>query len=333
MNRFLTKASLGVAAMLMLSLAQAATLTKTDYDAGATRIGADYKADTAACAALAGNAKDVCIEKAKAKEKVARSELEYRYTGLASDQNKILVAKAESAYAVAKEECDDKAGNDKDVCVKRAEATETRALADAKVGVVQADAAADKRAADYTVAAEKCDALSGDANTSCMATAKAQFGKNMSKADYKAADETRIAARYKAAMKACDLLAGNTKDVCVEQAKGNEKVASAELQYEFSGSASDGNKVMVAKADAAYSVAKEKCDDVAGNAADVCIKQAEANHTKALADAKVAEAKTDAIGDKLGADYKLEAEKCDALSGDAKSSCLAAAKAKFANNY
>jgi hypothetical protein len=165
-----------------------------------------------------------------------------------------------------------------------------------------------------------------------MADAKEQFGKNMSKADYKTAGETRIAARSKAAIAACDSFAGNTKDVCVEEAKANEKVALAELQYEFSGAPGDANKLMIAKADAAYAVAKEKCDDKAGNAADVCVKQAAANHTKALADAKVAEARTGAIDDKLGADYKLEAEKCDALSGDAKSSCLAAAKAKFAIN-
>ena len=50
--------------MLVLPIAQAATMTKSDY-----------KADKTACAALAGNAKDICVEEAKAKEKVARAEL------------------------------------------------------------------------------------------------------------------------------------------------------------------------------------------------------------------------------------------------------------------
>lgn len=40
---------------------------------------------------------------ANAKEKVARAELEYSYTGKPGDQTKVLVAKAKSAYAVAKE--------------------------------------------------------------------------------------------------------------------------------------------------------------------------------------------------------------------------------------
>ena len=90
------------------------------------------------------------------------AELEYGYTGKAADRNKVLVVKAESAYAVAKERCDDKAGNAKDVCVKEAKAVETKALADAKmgkeIGEAKKDAAADKLDADYKVAIEKCDA-------------------------------------------------------------------------------------------------------------------------------------------------------------------------------
>ena len=91
------------------------------------------------------------------------------------------VAQAETTYAVAKERCDDKAGNAKDVCVQEAKAAETKALADAKlgkvVGAARTDAAQDKRDADYKVQLEKCDALAGDAKTGCVATAKSTFGK------------------------------------------------------------------------------------------------------------------------------------------------------------
>jgi hypothetical protein len=93
----------------------------------------------------------------------------------------VLVAKAESVYAVAKERCDDKAGNAKDVCVEEAKAVEVKALADAKmgkqIGEARSDAAADKRDADYKVAVEKCDVMAGDAKSACVASAKAQFGK------------------------------------------------------------------------------------------------------------------------------------------------------------
>ena len=183
MNTFFhLKASFIVVAMLVLPMAQAATMTKADYTAGKPRISEDFKADKAACAALTANAKDICIEEAKAKEKVARAELEYGYTAKSSDQNKVLVAKAEAAYAVAKEKCGDKAGHAKDVCVQEAKAIETKALANAKmgkeIGAAKIDASQEKRDADYKVAAEKCDGMSGDAKTGCMAAAKAKFGKD-----------------------------------------------------------------------------------------------------------------------------------------------------------
>ncbi len=178
----LLKHSIFAAALMAMPLAQAAVMAKPDYQAAKTRISADYKADKAACVPLGANAKDVCIQEAKAKEKVARAELEYSYTGKPKDQNKILVAKAESVYSVAKEKCDDLAGNDKDVCVKQAKAVEVKALADAKMGkeiaASKTDAAQDKRDADYKVAVEKCDAMAGDAKTACVAAAKRQFGKS-----------------------------------------------------------------------------------------------------------------------------------------------------------
>lgn len=183
MNKLTTlKTSFILAAMLALPMAQAAGLSKDEYKAGKDRISADHKADKAACDGLKDNAKDVCIEEAKGKEKVARAELEYNYTGKASDQNKLWVAKAKAAYEVAKEKCDDQSGNAKDVCVKQAKATEESVLADAKlskqVHKAENKAADTKTDADYKLAKEKCDALSGDAKDSCVATAKAKFGKN-----------------------------------------------------------------------------------------------------------------------------------------------------------
>jgi hypothetical protein len=181
-HAFHLKASLIVAAMLTLPMAQADNLSKDEYKSGKTRISADYKAGKTLCDAKADNAKDVCVEEAKAKEKVALAELEYAHTGKATDQNKVLVTKAETAYQVAKEKCDDKSGNDKDVCVKEAKAVQTKALAEAKVGMkvgdVKRDATAEVRDADYKVAVEKCDAMSGDAKASCVNSAKAKFGKS-----------------------------------------------------------------------------------------------------------------------------------------------------------
>ncbi len=179
---FSLKVSIVMAAALVMPMAQAGAMTKNEYAATKTRINADYKAGKQACDSRAGNDKDICVEQAKATNKVALAELEFDYTGKASDRNKVAVAKAESAYAVAKEKCDDQSGNAKDVCVKEAKAVQTKALADAKAGKVideaNKDAAAAKRDADYKVAIEKCDALTGDAKGSCVSAAKSRFDKN-----------------------------------------------------------------------------------------------------------------------------------------------------------
>jgi hypothetical protein len=47
---------------------------------------------------------------------------------------------------------------------------------------------------------------------------------------------------------------------------------------------------------------------------------------------QIGEAKKEASDDKRDADYKVAVEKCDAMAGDAKASCIAAAKAKSGKN-
>ena len=162
--------------------------------------------------------------------------------------------------------------------------------------------------------------------------ASSAFSANMSKPEYTAAKD-RIAADYKLDKAACDKLSGNAKDICKEQAEGKQKVARAELDYSDSGKPADGVKVAIAKADATDAVAKEKCDDKSGNPKDLCVSEAKAAHTKALTDARlserVGEARKDAAQDKNDADYKVAAEKCESLAGDAKASCVSAAKARF----
>jgi len=155
---------------------------------------------------------------------------------------------------------------------------------------------------------------------------------DMPKEQYQA-EKSRIEADYKTGRQACDSLAGNAKDICVEEAKGKEKIAMAELDAQRSPSASNNEKVVKARAEATYAVAKERCDDLSGNQKDVCVKEAKAARTKAEADAKasrkVSETRAEAAGDKRDAQYKAEVEKCDALAGDAKSSCVNSAKTKF----
>lgn len=49
----------------------AAGMSKPDYKAAISHIDDEYKADKTACGSMTENAKDICMEKAKAKEKVA----------------------------------------------------------------------------------------------------------------------------------------------------------------------------------------------------------------------------------------------------------------------
>jgi hypothetical protein len=115
-----------------LTAAHAANMTKEEASAEKARIEAEYKADKKACDAMNGNAKDVCVEQAKGKEKVARAELDYKQDASERHRSKVAEAKAEAAYNVAKEKCDDLSGDQKDVCVKDAKAAKSRAEADVK---------------------------------------------------------------------------------------------------------------------------------------------------------------------------------------------------------
>jgi hypothetical protein len=155
---------------------------------------------------------------------------------------------------------------------------------------------------------------------------------NLTKPVYNTAKD-EVKNMFKAERDKCDSLSGNAKDVCVERAKGHEKVALANLEYQYTGTVKDRNDYLEARYEARYKLAKEACDDKTGNAKDVCVADAKAVHDKAKADLKankaVAEAQADQMEAKLKADYKAANERCDAMSGDAKNSCQASAKARY----
>src|SRR6185295_2510195 len=93
---------------------------------------AAYDTDKKACDSLAANAKDICVAEAKAKRVRVDENAEAAYKNTPKAREHAAHEIAEADYNVAKERCDDKAGNDKDVCVKEAKAVMTRAQADAK---------------------------------------------------------------------------------------------------------------------------------------------------------------------------------------------------------
>ena len=178
-------ASIALAATLasfaMSTQAIAQPMSKTDFSAAKTRITSEYKADKLICKQLAANAKDICMEEANAKEKIASAELTFNYSDKASDQVKIFTVKADTSYAVAKEKCDDLSGVPKTTCRTNAKATHTKTLADIKMGkqisAAKLDDTQTKLDADYQVATQKCASFADETKSSCVAAAKARFGK------------------------------------------------------------------------------------------------------------------------------------------------------------
>jgi hypothetical protein len=168
------------------------------------------------------------------------------------------------------------------------------------------------------------------AATFCMASAQAAT--SMTKATYDGAKDD-IKATYKVAHDQCQPKSGNAKDICLEIVKGQEKVALAHLEYHYSGTEKDRLKLHEAQYEARYDVAKEKCDDLSGDAKDVCVREAKTARDKAKAskklDEKVSEAFSDAEVSMRKADYKLAKEKCDAQSGDKKDICEASLKSRY----
>ena len=165
----------------------------------------------------------------------------------------------------------------------------------------------------------------------------------MSKDGYTAA-KTSVDAQYKSDKDACSSQSGNAKDICVAEAKGKQSIATADAQAAYENTSKARESARIAHAEANYDVTIEKCDDLAGNRKDVCVKEAKAAFVKGKADAKVdrvvadtsqdatakqADARKEANTDKRDADYKVAIEKCEALAGPTKEACVSSAKVQY----
>ena len=175
-----------------------------------------------------------------------------------------------------------------------------------------------------------------------LAMSAGAMGAGISEAQYRSEGQ-RIAARHTNEQVSCESMAGNSKDVCQAEANGRESVAKAELEASYQDSSKNRYEVGMARANAAYAVANEKCDDAAGNVQDVCRKEAQSAEVAAKADAErilktvdakagqqdaTTEADQKAETEKRNAAYAVAKEKCDALGEKAQATCIAEAKAR-----
>ena len=170
----------------VLALSAASGAAAAGRDDGAYRQARDgaramYDAQRKQCRGMSGNARDVCVAQAKANRVRAEAKADVTYRG--GDRTRLVAARnvAEADYKLAKERCEARTGNAREVCVKEARAAMVATKADAKaarrIGQAQGSAEKEKREAAYKVAVEKCDALPGDAKGACKADAKASYDK------------------------------------------------------------------------------------------------------------------------------------------------------------
>jgi hypothetical protein len=193
LNRYKLTVLAAAISFAMSASAVGGTLSEAQYRTGKDDVSARHRSDQAACEKLAGNTKDVCGTEANGRETVARAELEVAYAPSAEHRYDLGIARANAAYAIANEKCDEFAGNAQDVCRKEAKSAEVAAKADAEltqqtvdanVTAIDANAAAadkaatEKRDAAYAVAKEKCDALADAAQATCIAEARKVHGQS-----------------------------------------------------------------------------------------------------------------------------------------------------------
>lgn len=175
----------------------AQTLTDDEYRVAKGQLVHDYQLSQRECTDLPGSARKICLAQVQGDQAVAFAALAHSNLETVATQYKLRIAQAESVYAVARVKCDDLAGKPKAACVRDALATKAaaraqalaamgindaqptlekataearrrdKALADARSAIVQ-----EQRAVGYRVALERCEQLTGDSRSACIATAK-----------------------------------------------------------------------------------------------------------------------------------------------------------------
>ena len=130
-------------------------------------------------------------------------------------------AGADADYDAARLHCRELSGNDRDICVQTAKADRTKANGDAKAkfrgtGEAKLEAREDAIDANFKVAKEKCDSLTGSAKDVCSAEAKVTRIKAEAPLE---ADEKSMQAEYKVTKAHCATLPHAATRSCLKEAK------------------------------------------------------------------------------------------------------------------
>ncbi len=122
-----------IAAGILAGDALAAPMGADEYRAAQARIASEYQLDRQKCGARHGNAADMCIARARGAQSVAKAELKALHEPSPRANYEAALARAQAAYANAREECDNKDGAARKDCRREAEATRERSRAEAKL--------------------------------------------------------------------------------------------------------------------------------------------------------------------------------------------------------
>ena len=109
----------------------------------------------------------------------------------------------------------------------------------------------------------------------------------MAPIDYEQARRS-IESQGRLALGSCRGLEGRDRSVCQAQARADQRVAKAELEAAYRGTAVAASEAKVARARARFDVARARCSDSRGGERVTCVRSARSEKDKASADAKLA---------------------------------------------
>lgn len=97
----------------------------------------------------------------------------------------------------------------------------------------------------------------------------------------------RITSDFTAEFGACGFFIDNAREICRVEATGRRWVAQAALDAQFKQSAGARYRLQVARIDADYAVARQRCADNSGRERALCTDEARAHDVSARANARI----------------------------------------------
>jgi len=143
----------------------------------------------------------------------------------------------------------------------------------------------------------------------------------------------RAKAVYEAASARCDALAGTPHDICEAEAHAARVRSEEEAGAAYKNTLAAYTQARMRIASAYYERDKTRCGAAVGNDREVCQRQAKAtlvaSQADARADRKAIEARLEAQGAKIDAEYRVALQKCDAFAGDVKEGCISTTRTAY----